>query len=107
VLLPAGRTPRLLLLIALCALVECGAAPGSALGQYQPTPQYQPAPRYQPAPQYQPVPQYQPPVQIPPAPVYQPGPYDDYNPYLAPGYQGLKSRYGDLQSRHRPVSAKA
>ena len=93
--LPAGRTLRLLLLVALFALVECGAAPGSALGQYQP------------APQYRPVPQYQPPVPVPQAPVYKPGPYDNYNPYLVPGYQSLKKGYGSLESRHGPLNGGA
>jgi hypothetical protein len=84
-LLPVGRPRRLISLIVLCALAECGAAPGSALGQYQPGPQYRPLPQYQPAPQYRPVPQYppppqyQPPFPVPQAPVYEPGPYDNYN----------------------------
>ena len=98
--LPGGRTSRLLFIVALTALVECGAAPPSALGQYQPAQQYRPLPQYQPAPQYQP------PVQAPPAPVYQPAPYDNYNPYLGPGYQSQKTRYGALEPRYRPVGAK-
>jgi hypothetical protein len=84
-LLPAGRVPRLISLIGLCALAECGAVSGSALGQYQtapqygPLPQYQPVPQYRPFPQYQPAPQYRPPLPVPQAPVYEPGPYDNYN----------------------------
>jgi hypothetical protein len=83
--LPAGRRPRFISLIVLCALAECGVAPGSALGQYQtrpqyrPPPQYQAAPQYRPLPQYLPTPQYQPPRPVPQAPVYEPGPYDNYN----------------------------
>jgi hypothetical protein len=95
-----GRS-RLLLFLALWAIVGIGAAPLGAveLAQYQPAPQY-PYPQYQAVPQYQPVPQYRaaplyypgsppyqnpaPPVSpggapVPRAPVYQPGPYDDYN----------------------------
>jgi hypothetical protein len=81
----ARRVPRLLSFIVLCVVAECGAAPGSALGQYQMAPQYQavpqyrPLPQYQLQPQYQPAPQYQPPLPVPQAPVYQPGPYDNYN----------------------------
>ena len=84
--------PRLIWLIVLCALAECGAAPGSALAQYQtapqyqpvpqywPPPQYQPGPQYRPLPQYQAAPQYQPPLPVPRAPVYEPGPYDNLTP---------------------------
>ena len=91
--MPAGRAPRLLLLIVLWVFAECGAAAGSVLElmQYQPVPQYrvlpqypyQLVPPYQPAPlyssQYHGAPQYQRPLPVPQAPVYEPGPYDNYN----------------------------
>jgi hypothetical protein len=96
VALPGGRGTRRLSLVVVCALTECGPAPGSVieLAQYQPVPQYRAFPEYRPvpqypgvppyrptpqAPQYQPMPQYRPTLQAPRAPQYEPGPYDNYN----------------------------